>query len=136
MVPQEVRDVVKQKNSFGKFPLKKLTDKQRGRLDQIERQAILSFKGPFDELERAIGALRLAPHFGWKPLVVIHSKSTIAKFEAILGVKFSEVADPEGPSAQRSVGFDLVRKASNFWKAITGEEPVESLDRRSRKETI
>lgn len=119
-----------------KFPLKKLAQDQRERLDQIEREAILSFKGQFDDLERALGALRLAPHLGWKPLVVIHSKSTIAKYEEILGVRFSEVADPEGPSALRSVGYDLVRKASNFWKAITGEEPVKSLDRKSRKEAI
>jgi hypothetical protein len=124
------------KKALSKYPLKKQSREERDRLDRIEEEAILSFKGSFDDLERAVGALRLAPHLGWKPLVVIHSKSTIAKYEEILGTRFSEIAEPEGPSARRSLGFDLVRKASNFWKAITGEEPVDKLDRKSRKEAI
>jgi hypothetical protein len=136
MVRAEVPSVTQHKKSFSKFPLKKLTADQRDRLDQIEREAIRGFRGQFDDLERALGALRLAPHLGWKPLVVIHSKSTIAKYEEILGIKFSDVSDPEGPSAPRSVGYGLVRSASNFWKAVTGEEPVEKLDRKSRKEAI
>ena len=124
------------KKTLSKYPLRKLSREERERLERIEEEAILGFRGSFDDLERALGALRLAPHLGWKPLVVIHSKSTIAKYEGILGVRFSDVAEAEGPSARRSLGFDLARKASNFWKAITGEEPVEKLDRKSRKEAV
>lgn len=118
-----------------KWPMENLTD-WRERLEQVEREAFLSFQGSYDDLERALGALRLAPHLGWKPLVVIHSKATIAKFEEILGIEFRNEFKPEGPSARRSLGFDLVSKASNFWKAITGEERVEDLDRKSRKAAI
>jgi len=124
------------KKTFSKYPLRKLSPDERHQLDRIEAEAILGFKGSFDDLERALGSLRLAPHLGWKPLVVIHSKSTIAKYEKILGIKFSDIVEAEGPSAGRSVGFDLVRKASNFWKAITGEEPVDHFDRKTRKEAI
>jgi hypothetical protein len=128
--------MAERKKTHSRYPLKKLSAEDRERLSQIETEAILSFKGQFDDLERALGALRLVPHLGWKPLVVIHSKSTIAKYEEILGIKFSEIADAEGPSALRSLGYDLARRASNFWKAITGEESVDRLDRKTRKQAV
>jgi hypothetical protein len=100
-------------------------------LEEVERNAFLNFQGSFDELERALGALRLAPHLGWKPLVVIHSKATIAKYEQTLGIEFRKEFEPEGPSALRSVGYGLARKVSNFWKAVSGED--RAVDRESRK---
>ena len=104
----------------------------RKRLERIERQAFLDFRGSMDDLERAIGVLRLAPHFGWKPIVLSHSKATVAKYEKILGIHFREEFDAEGPSASRSAGFRIVSKLSNFWKAVSGEDA--SLTRVSRKE--
>ena len=107
-----------------KFPVAKLTDAQRADLDRIERDAFLTYNGHFDELEKAIGILRLGHHVGWKPLVLIHSKKTIAKYEEILDIKFTEFFLPEGPSAERSLAYRYVLKLSNFWKAVSGETPV------------
>ena len=70
-------------------------------LHEIERKAIAQFKGQFDELEAALGMLHLGDHIGWKPLVLIHNKRTIRKYEEILGIEIREFFPPEGPSAER-----------------------------------
>lgn len=111
--------------SPSKVPMADVTEEHEKRLRDIERDALLHFSGQFDELEKAIGMLRLGHHLGWRPLVVIHSKKTIAKYEEILGVKLRDVFPEEGPSAMRSIGYKLAKKISNFWKAVSGETPVE-----------
>lgn len=108
--------------------LAKLTPVQRRGLEDIEDYAILNFEGSFDELESALGMLRIGHHVGWKVLYIIHSKRTIRKYENILGVRVREIFPEVGPSSYRSLGFKIVERVSNFWKAISGE--VEIKDRR------
>jgi hypothetical protein len=107
-----------------KVSLKVLTDEERQDLDRIEKDAFLNFVGSIDELEKALGILRIGHHVGWKVLVLVHSKKTIAKYEEILGIKLSEYFPAEGPSSQRSLAFKIASKLSNFWKAVSGETPV------------
>ena len=88
--------------------LHKLAPFSQERIEQlhaIERQAIASFTGQFDELEAALGMLHLGDHLGWKPLVLIHNKRTIRKYEEILGINIREFFPEEGPSAERSMGY-------------------------------
>lgn len=91
------------------------------RLYEIEREAVARFYGDLDELESAIGMLHLGDHLGWKPLVLIHNKRTIRKYEEILGITVREFFPEEGPSAERSIGYKIVKKIGNFWKAVSGE---------------
>lgn len=107
-----------------KVPLKTLTDEERVDLDRVEREAILNFVGSMDELERALGMLRVGHHVGWKVLVLVHSKKTIAKYEEILGIKLREYFPAEGPSSQRSLAFKIASQLSNFWKAVSGETSI------------
>jgi len=90
-------------------------------LYEIEREAIASFSGSFDELEAAIGMLHMGDHVGWKPLVLIHNKRTIRKYEEILGITVRDFFQDEGPSSERSMGYRIVKKIGNFWKAVSGE---------------
>lgn len=90
------------------------------RFAKIEREAFAKFTGTFDELEAAIGMLHLGMHLGWKPLVLIHNKRTIRKYEDILGIDIREEFPEEGPSAHRSIGYNLAKKIGNFWKAVNG----------------
>ena len=90
-------------------------------LYEIEREAVARFSGDFDDLEAAIGVLHLGDHLGWKPLVLIHNKRTIRKFEEILRINIREFFDGEGPSASRSMGYTIAKKIGNFWKAVSGE---------------
>jgi hypothetical protein len=89
-------------------------------LYEIERKAFARFTGPFDELEAAIGMLHLGFHIGWRPLVLIHDKKTIKKYEQILGIEIREYFPPEGPSSCRSLGYTIAKKFSKFWKVVSG----------------
>lgn len=102
-------------------------------LHKIERDAFARFHGQFDELEAALGMLHLGDHLGWKPLVLIHNKRTIRKYEEILGINIREFFEPEGPSEHRSLGYKIAKKIGNFWKAVSGEEKDEELKAHRRE---
>ena len=87
--------------------------------------AIKNFQGDLDELESALGMYLLGRHFGWRPLVIIHNKRTIKKYEAILGINIREEFPAEGPDADRSYGYKIAKGLSNFWKVVSGEVQVE-----------
>jgi hypothetical protein len=93
-------------------------------LQAIEDYAIANFTGMLDELESALGMLRIGHHFGWRTLYILHSKKTIRKYEEILYIKIRDVFEEEGPSADRSIGLALAKQASNFWKVVSGETKI------------
>lgn len=102
-------------------------------LHEIERQAFARFTGQFDELEAAFGMLHLGDHVGWKPLILIHNKRTIRKYEDILGIDVREFFPPEGPSVERSIGYSIAKKIGNFWKAVSGEIKNDELKAQRRE---
>ena len=104
------------------------TLEQEAELVRIERDAIARFHGMFDDLEAALGMLRIGHHIGWRVLVLIHNKRTIRKYEEILGINVREFFPAEGPSSERSIGYSLAKKLGNFWKAVSGAIKIE--DRR------
>lgn len=106
--------------------LTKLSSEQRAKLQEIEDNAIISFAGTIDELESALGMLRIGHHFGWRVLYIIHSKKTVRKYEEILDIKIRELFPETGASSTRSIGLSLAMKASNFWKVVSGEEKIEN----------
>lgn len=85
--------------------------------------AISKFKGQLPTLEAAIGALLAGEKLGWKVLYLVHDKSTIHKYEKILGVNFKEILPDETSLSHKSVAWTAVQKVSNFWKAVKGEIP-------------
>jgi hypothetical protein len=93
-------------------------------LVDVVDKAIKDFSGNVDELEQAIGMYMVGRHVGWKVLVVIHNKRTIRKYESILKINIREEFSEEGPDADRSLGYRFARGLSNFWKAVSGDEPV------------
>jgi hypothetical protein len=98
---------------------------KRKELEKIEARAILGFRGSFDDLESAIGMLRLGHHFGWKVVHLVHSKATVRKYEGILGIKIRDLFQAEGPSSYRSKGFELSLAVGNFWKIVSGAIKLE-----------
>jgi len=109
-------------------------DEAKRMLDQAD-QAISKFRGGADELESALGAYLLGRHVGWKVLYLIHSKKTVAKYEAILGVRFREEFPEEGPMAGQSMAFAAAQAFTNFWKVVSGEQklPLERDERKALK---
>lgn len=106
--------------------LTSLSSEQKAKLQEIEDNAIISFAGTIDELESALGMLRIGHHFGWRVLYIIHSKKTVRKYEEILDIKIRELFPETGASSTRSIGLSLAMKASNFWKVVSGEEKIEN----------
>lgn len=94
-------------------------------LEHIEREAIANYSGLIDELEKALGVLRLGQHIGWKPLILIHNKRTLRKYEDILGIEFRKYFPEEGPSAERPLGYRVAKQLGKFWKAVSGDEKIE-----------
>jgi len=105
--------------------LAKLTPEQKEQLQTIEDKAITNFVGMIDELEAALGMLRIGHHFGWKVIYMVHSKNTVRKYEEILDIKVREIFPERGPSAGRSVGLTIADKFSNFWKVVSGEIKID-----------
>ena len=106
--------------------LKPLSVEKLKQLQDIELHAIARFSGQLDELESAIGFLRMGFQFGWKPMAIIHSKKTFRKYEQILDINARELFPDETPTSERNVGYALAVKLSKFWKVVSGEEPVDN----------
>lgn len=106
--------------------LKPLTAEKLKQMQEIELRAIAKFYGNLNELESALGFLRLGFQYGWKPMAIIHSKKTFRKYEQILEINARELFPEETPSSHRSVGYAFAKKLSNFWKAVSGDIKVEN----------
>lgn len=92
------------------------------RLLAIVNRAIDRFHGDSSQLESAVGALILGQHVGWKVMMLIHSRSTLKSYSAILGVSdIRKLMPATGPLSHRSVAWRLVEGTRNFWKAVRGE---------------
>lgn len=88
--------------------------------------AIANFSGSLEELEKALGMLLVGYHFGWKVLLLVHSKRTIRKYEKILDIDIKEFFPAEGKSANRSMGLDLAKQIGNFWQVVSGDIKVDN----------
>lgn len=82
--------------------------------------------GTVDELEQALGFYIFGRHVGWKVLVLVHNKRTIRKYEEILGISIREAFPETAAASDRSIGFRIAKTVSNFWKAVSGEIPIEN----------
>jgi len=102
------------------------TDEARAiQLRSISVKATENYRGSLPELSAALGMLQIGDLFGWRPLVVVHSKRTIRKYEEILGITVRDFFPEIGPEAKRSLGYLNASRLSNFWKAVSGEVKVD-----------
>ena len=106
--------------------LAQLTDEEKSALFDTAGIAVAKFSGSLDELEKALGMLLIGHHFGWKVLLLVHSKRTIKKYEKILGIDIREYFPKEGPSSERSIGLSLAKQIGNFWQVVSGDIKVEN----------
>lgn len=106
--------------------LASMTDKEKIAAFDKVGTAVARFSGSLEELEKAIGMLMVGYHFGWKVLLLVHSKRTIKKYESILDIDIKEFFPAEGNSARRSMGLDLAKQIGNFWQVVSGDIKVEN----------
>ena len=106
--------------------LRPLSIDELKKLQEIELEAIARFRGNVDELESALGFLRIGIQLGWKPLTIIHSKKTFKKYEQILSIDARTFFPEDTPAATRSLGYTIAKKLSNFWKVVSGDTKIEN----------
>ncbi len=106
--------------------LAELTDEEKIAAFDKAAYAVASYSGSLEDLEKAIGMLMAGYHFGWKVLMLVHSKRTIKKYEKILDIDIREFFPAEGRSAQRSMGLDLAKQIGNFWQVVSGDIKVDN----------
>lgn len=95
---------------------------------KIIDDAIERYQGNATVLEGAVGALMVGRLVGWKPLVMIHAKPTIKRYEKVLDVDFRMVLRPDGCLARKSVAWRVVEAGKHFWDVVNnrvlGRSPV------------
>ena len=101
-----------------------VTKDEAKRIVDLLDKALVNFDGSAEEIEQAIGFYVVGRHIGWRPLVVMHNKRTIRKYEDILGIKIREEFQPEEPDAERSTAYRIAKTLSNFWRAVSGDEKI------------
>lgn len=98
-----------------------LTDEQWLALKPKFEKKAAEFKGDIPTFESAWGALLLGTQYGWKVSFLVHSQATIKKYEAITGIKFRELCEPETHLSKKSIAYKALQQVSSFWKAVRGE---------------
>jgi hypothetical protein len=99
-------------------------EESKAAYDKLDK-AVKEFKGELPVLEQALGMYVIGRHIGWRPLVLVHNKRTIKKYEEILGIDIRTEFPEVGPDAERSLGYRFAQQLSNFWKAVSGDVQVE-----------
>lgn len=99
-------------------------DEAKRILDHLDRRFV-EYSGTFEEAEQALGFYLAGRHIGWKPLLLIHNKRTIRRFEEILNIEIRKEFPEVGPDAERSNAYRIGQKISNFWKAVSGDIKIE-----------
>lgn len=97
------------------------TEDELHELALIANRAIDNFGGNSSELEGALGMLFVGRRYGWRVVMLIHDRRTVRKYQKILGIDVREQFPAVGDRADKSLGFQAVKKVSNFWKAVRGE---------------
>lgn len=90
---------------------------------------IMGYKGDIVELSDAIGAARLAHHYGWKVMRIVVTPKTYSRHQKILGLNFKDSFEESTIFSEKSVGYNLVLKAGKFWDAVNGLIPIDKKDK-------
>lgn len=98
----------------------------QGEMLRVVDEAIERYTGDVSVLESAVGALLVGRRVGWRPLLLMHSTATIARYQQVLGVKFREVLPEVGPLAGKSLGWKLLEDVKDFWKVVSRKVPGSS----------
>lgn len=85
----------------------------------IERA--LSYTGPGQHLEQALGALVVGQLYGRRALLMLHGSRIIRRHERILGVSFKDACPHETDETRRLFGIRLAEKLGGFWKVAQGQ---------------
>lgn len=89
------------------------------------QKKIKTFKGQFDVLESALGALVVGQFYGWRVLRMCHSSRSWNKYEKVLGLKFQKVCPEYTDISERNLGIKIANKLGAFWKVAQGKVDID-----------
>jgi hypothetical protein len=95
-------------------------------LDERLIRRMAKYKGLGTTLGSAVGALAIGKVYGWRVVVMIHSLSTVRKFNEILGVRIQDICPETTELSRRLLGIRLAEKAGAFWKIARSSYPGKS----------
>lgn len=98
----------------------------QGEMLRVADEAVERYTGDVSVLETAIGALMVGRRVGWRPLLLMHSTATIARYQEILGLKFREVLPEVGPLANKSLGWRMLGRLKDYWRVVARRLPGSS----------
>jgi len=89
-------------------------------MNHVFRKLIEGYEGDLRVLESAIGFRFVGVSYGWRVMLLVHHKSTIKRYETILGIDVRQAFPEFGPLANRSKALNLAKKIGNYWKVVRG----------------
>lgn len=92
---------------------------------QLLEGTLTTYHGEMELLEKAAGMLVLGDYLGWRVLVLVHSKSTLRRYEQVLGIRVREFFPEEGPLASHSAGYSRALELHKYWPVANGDIAVE-----------
>ena len=91
------------------------------RQQRILWEHVRDYRGSFDEIEGALGALVAAHFYGWRVVQMVHSGRTMRAYERALGFSIKEVTHERTPLSHKSVGLRLADSIGSYWAYVRGE---------------
>lgn len=96
----------------------RLTDEE---LMAAIRAAMERYTGYAPRLGAAIGSVFMGKAFGWEVLYLIHNRSTLKKFEEILGFELRDQMEASTELSRKHYVWNWTKEKMTFWKLIRGQ---------------
>lgn len=82
------------------------------------------YRGYAPTASDAVGALVLGQVYGWRGIMMLHSRSTVRKFEQVLGLSLRDCMPDRTQFSERILGVRIADEMGKFWAVVKGEVPV------------
>lgn len=81
-------------------------------------------------VEGAVGALFVGQYYGLRILRILHSAKTLRQYEQFLGATFEELIPQHGEFIDRSLAWNFVTTARQYWDLVSRRFKMEGAERR------
>jgi hypothetical protein len=91
--------------------------------DKVQ-DAALAFRGYAPQLSDSLGALVFGQLYGWRAVMMLHSRAKIRSYEEALGITFREHMPERTEHSDRILGVRLADELGKFWAVVKGDVSV------------
>lgn len=87
-------------------------------------EAAETHKGQAHHISDALGALLFGQIYGFRGLAVTQTRQAMRRYEAVLGIKYSEHMPHRTELSSRILGVRVADELGKFWAVVKGEVTV------------